>query len=67
MPSYDYRCKECGDFIVEQPITAEMLTYCPSCGQPVKRIIGKNINVLYKTQGFYCTDKAGSNNCSSCG
>jgi predicted nucleic acid-binding Zn ribbon protein len=29
---------------------------CPSCGQPVKRIIGKNINVIYKSSGFYCKD-----------
>lgn len=66
MPHYDYRCKTCGDFTIEQPITAESLKVCPTCAKPIKRIIGKNINVMYKTSGFYCTDKGACNSCNHC-
>jgi predicted nucleic acid-binding Zn ribbon protein len=37
----------------DDPINA-----CPDCGQQVKRIIGKNINVIYRTTGFYSTDNS---------
>jgi putative FmdB family regulatory protein len=58
--NYSYRCPECGVFTIEQSMKDDPISSCPSCGQPVKRIIGKNINVLYRTTGFYCTDKGGS-------
>ncbi|HHZ16187.1 MAG TPA: zinc ribbon domain-containing protein [Peptococcaceae bacterium] len=56
MPSYDYRCPKCGKFTISQRITEKALTECPTCGSPVNRLIGKNINVVYKCSGFYCTD-----------
>ncbi|MCL1804442.1 MAG: hypothetical protein FWG28_00325 [Clostridiales bacterium] len=57
---YSYRCPECGVFTIEQSMKDEPIGECPDCGKPVKRIIGKNINVIYRTSGFYCTDKGGS-------
>ena len=57
---YSYRCPDCGVFIIEQSIKDDPITECPTCAQEVKRIIGKNINVIYKTGGFYSTDKAGA-------
>ena len=54
--NYSYRCPHCGVFAVEQSMKDEPLRACPSCSQPVKRIIGKNINVIYRTTGFYSTD-----------
>ena len=57
---YSYRCPECGVFTIEQSMKDEPISECPDCGQPVKRIIGKNVNVIFKTGGFYCTDKGGS-------
>ena len=57
---YSYRCPECGVFIMEQSMKDEPISECPTCGQQVKRIIGKNVNVIYRTTGFYCTDKGGS-------
>ena len=36
----------------------EPIGECPECGQAVKRIIGKNINVIYRGAGFYSTDHA---------
>ncbi len=56
MPTYDYRCPKCGKFTVTQKITEKALTKCPTCGAPVNRLIGQNINILYKCTGFYCTD-----------
>ncbi|MDR1192973.1 MAG: transcriptional regulator [Peptococcaceae bacterium] len=53
---YSYRCPLCGVFTLEQGIKDEPAADCPHCGQPIKRIIGKNVNILYRTTGFYCTD-----------
>jgi len=58
MMKYSYRCPACGVFTVEQSMKDEPLAACPDCSQPVKRIIGKNINVIYRTTGFYSTDNA---------
>jgi len=71
---YSYRCPECGVFTLDQSIKDEPISECPSCGQPVKRIIGKNINVIYRTTGFYNTDHGSacasadsmSDSCASC-
>ena len=57
---YSYRCPECGVFVIEQSMKDDPVGECPTCGRPVKRIIGKNINVIYRTAGFYCTDKGGA-------
>ena len=57
---YSYRCPECGVFTIEQSMKDDPISECPSCGLQVKRIIGKNINVIYRTTGFYCTDKGGA-------
>ncbi|MCL1849479.1 MAG: hypothetical protein FWF83_07405 [Clostridiales bacterium] len=57
---YSYRCPECEVFTIEQSMKDDPITQCPTCGSPVKRIIGKNINVIYKSSGFYSTDNAAS-------
>jgi len=56
MPHYDYRCSQCGKFTVYQGIKEKALSSCPTCGAPVHRLIGKNVNIVYKCSGFYCTD-----------
>lgn len=56
MPTYDYRCPQCGRFTVTQGIKEPALKECPTCGSPVHRLIGKNVNIIYKCSGFYCTD-----------
>jgi len=56
MPTYDYRCEKCGAFDVKQRITEDALTECPTCGGEVKRIISKNVGIVFKGSGFYCTD-----------
>ncbi len=56
MPTYEYRCGQCGCFQTTQPITEPALTVCPTCGQPVQRLISRNVGIIFKGPGFYCTD-----------
>lgn len=56
MPTYDYRCPKCGKFTVSQRITEKALEECPTCSSPVSRLIGRNVNIIYKCSGFYCKD-----------
>lgn len=70
MPTYEYRCKNCGVFEVEQRITEDPLKTCPTCGDAVQRLISRNVNILFKGSGFHITDyrsnsKSGSENGSS--
>jgi len=57
MPTYDYTCSNCGDFEYFQKMTSEPLTACPSCGdQDITRHIGAGGAIIFKGDGFYCTD-----------
>ncbi len=56
MPTYEYRCPECGVFEKKQRIIEEPIENCPKCDSPVKRLISKNVGIVYKTGGFYSTD-----------
>ena len=61
MPTYDYKCSECGKtFDVFQSITAKPFRRyeCPSCGkvQTVSRLIGTGGGIIFKGSGFYQTD-----------
>ncbi|MFW6238089.1 MAG: FmdB family zinc ribbon protein [Halanaerobiales bacterium] len=55
MPTYLYRCENCGKFEFFQSITADPLDECPDCGGEVEKLIG-NPGVIFKGTGFYCTD-----------
>lgn len=56
MPTYDYKCERCGTFEYVQPITADPLVACPTCGGPVRRLISRNVNILFKGSGWHVTD-----------
>jgi len=56
VPTYDYRCAKCGKFEVVQKITDEPLKTCPTCGNNVERLISRNIGIIFKGSGWYCTD-----------
>lgn len=60
MPTYSYRCEKCGILELVQSISEPSLTSCPNCDSPVRRVIGKNVLVLFKGSGFYCTDSRNS-------
>lgn len=64
MPTYEYECGKCGRFEVFQRITADPLQECPTCGGPVRRLVSKNGNIIFKGPGFYVTDNRKSSGSS---
>ncbi len=57
MPTYDYKCKECGiTFEYFQKMTDEHIKNCIECGGEVKRLIGSGMTPIFKGSGFYETD-----------
>ncbi|RMD74235.1 MAG: zinc ribbon domain-containing protein [Lentisphaerae bacterium] len=57
MPTYEYRCTECGhEFEAFQSMTAEPLAECPQCKGRLKRLIGTGAGIIFKGSGFYETD-----------
>ena len=57
MPTYEYKCNECGyRFEKFQRMTEARLTECPECNGAVKRLIGAGAGIIFKGSGFYCTD-----------
>ena len=58
MPTYEYRCSECGhEFEEFQSIKAKPIRKCPQCGKnKVDRLIGCGAGVIFKGSGFYQTD-----------
>ncbi len=56
MPTYAYRGDECGHkFEVRQSFSDDPLTECPTCGQPVHRVIHP-AGIVFKGTGWYVTD-----------
>ena len=64
MPTYEYRCKKCGDFEIVQKISEDALTECPTCSGKVQRLLSAAPFHL-KGSGWYKTDYAGSSSSSS--
>lgn len=56
MPTYQYRCTECGENLeAVQKFTDAALTECPNCGGPLRKIFNA-VGVVFKGSGFYRTD-----------
>jgi putative FmdB family regulatory protein len=56
MPTYEYRCKDCGEHLeVVQAFTDDALTECPACKGQLRKVFG-NIGITFKGSGFYKTD-----------
>ena len=61
MPTYEYKCKKCGNtFEKFQSITADPLEKCKNCDGEVYRLISKNGNFILKGSGYYSTDNRNS-------
>jgi putative FmdB family regulatory protein len=59
MPTYEYRCKECGEHLeVVQSFTDDPLTECPACSGPLRKVFG-SVGISFKGSGFYKTDSRG--------
>jgi putative FmdB family regulatory protein len=57
MPTYEYRCENCGDFEETQRISDPPLQRCPTCRRKVRRLISSTSFQL-KGSGWYVTDYA---------
>ena len=57
MPTYEYKCLECGYlFEMFQKMNDEPTNECPKCKGKVKRLPGKGAGTIFKGSGFYHTD-----------
>ena len=67
MPTYDYKCKNCGHTFEEfQSMSAELLVICPSCGKPeLVRLMATGVGMIFKGSGFYQTDYKKSSSSTS--
>ena len=60
MPTYDYRCKACGEELeVFQSFTDDPLTTCEACGGELRKLFGAP-GIAFKGSGFYKNDSRGS-------
>ena len=67
MPTYEYRCRDCGyDFEALQSFSDDALTECPQCAGSLRKIFG-NIGVTFKGSGFYKNDHGGRAKTNSAG
>jgi putative FmdB family regulatory protein len=56
MPTYGYRCGNCGhQFEIQQRMADEPLTTCPKCQGKLSKILYP-VGISFKGSGFYTTD-----------
>ena len=60
MPTYEYRCVDCGNRLeVFQSFNDEPLTTCEVCGGMLRKVIHP-VGIQFKGSGFYSTDRRAS-------
>lgn len=66
MPTYEYRCKDCGEHLeVVQSFRDDPLTECPTCKGALKKVF-QPVGIAFKGTGFYRNDaRSGSSSSSS--
>lgn len=65
MPTYQYRCKECGhDFEIVQAFSDDALTKCPECKKKALKKVYGNVGISFKGSGFYKNDARSSGSSS---
>ncbi|MEK9578224.1 MAG: FmdB family zinc ribbon protein [Aquiluna sp.] len=56
MPTYSYRCRECGvEFDIQQDFSDDALTECPQCKGALRKLFSA-VGVTFQGSGFYRTD-----------
>lgn len=58
MPTYTYKCANCGTFDWVHPIN-ESLGHCPKCGEADFSKVFNSVGIAFKGSGFYTTDSRG--------
>jgi putative FmdB family regulatory protein len=57
MPTYEYRCVDCGDRVeVFQSFSDPPLQICPVCGGKLRKVFHA-VGIQFKGSGFYRSDK----------
>ena len=57
MPTYEYRCRDCGhSFDIVQKMSDASLTHCPECGGELRKVFAPPA-ISFKGSGFYATDQ----------
>ena len=57
MPTYDYKCTQCGhDFEMFQSMSEDHIKKCPECEGIVRRLVSGGSGLIFKGSGFYLTD-----------
>lgn len=65
MPTYGYRCSNCGhQFEIVQRISDEPLKVCPKCQGKLSKMLYP-VGISFKGSGFYTTDYKDSGKSSS--
>ena len=60
MPTYSYRCTECGnEFDVRQSFSDEPLKVCEACGGLLRKLFN-SVGIVFKGSGFYHNDARSS-------
>ena len=56
MPTYSYRCRDCGvEFDIQQNFSDEALSECPQCKGSLRKLFSA-VGVTFQGSGFYRTD-----------
>lgn len=56
MPTYQYKCADCGHFFeIVQSFSDDSLTVCPQCEGALRKVFNA-VGVVFKGSGFYKTD-----------
>ena len=59
MPTYQYKCADCGHFFeIVQSFSDDSLTVCPQCEGTLRKVFNA-VGVVFKGSGFYKTDSRG--------
>jgi len=67
MPTYSYRCTECGTaFDIQQSFTDDSLTECPTCQGKLRKLFNA-VGVTFNGSGFYRTDSRAASSGSGSG
>jgi len=67
MPTYEYKCEDCGYMFEKfQSMKDKPIAKCPKCNGKVQRLISGGAAVIFKGSGFYATDYS-QNTSPACG
>jgi putative FmdB family regulatory protein len=67
LPTYSYKCTECGTaFDIQQAFTDDSLTVCPNCGGKLRKVFSA-VGVTFNGSGFYRTDSRSTGSSSDGG